>query len=300
MLHGGSVIPEKINYVMIKKITIISGYVAFIVLQFLFFILSMFSCTTVDKLPAAGAHFSHDLDLDEVACDSFVYFSGAEIEIKGLYNEDSVRFWLKTADPRTTAGFLVNGLSFWIDPEASKNKDLGIIYPSASHTVIQKEIKRMRDTLENNNDTVNDEHFDISKLIESVKARRVVVQTVDGAGFATDKQAAIFLDNDKVLNYVVTLSFSALGIEGHEDLKLSVGVISEGAELPRQDSRDRHPGTTGPGGQRGYPPDRHYPQRDTRAQQERLKPVNVWIIFVFDGKEAEANGMRDEENPPHY
>ncbi len=276
-----------------KKLMLYLRYMPFVLLLLSFFLFFIYSCTTLTQLPSTRAHFSHNLDAAEHPENGFVYFSETKLEVLGLYNEDSVRFWLRTSDPRTSAGLLLNGLSVWIDPSAETNQDFGVIYPSASHTLIQKEMKRLRDTVNIDNDTLDDRRFDVSRLIKSVEFRKAVVQTVDGTNFATAQQARFYSDSDKTLNYVVTLSFSELGIGKQEDLRISVGAISEGMELPRNDSYNRYPGTTGPGDRRGYPPGRHYPQKEPVEQEKPPISVNAWMVFVFNGENNETEKIRD-------
>ncbi len=244
------------------------------------------SCTALVDMPEAGSYFSSKLDFDEVTEDGVVHFPNTQIAVKTVYSKDSIRIWLKTSDEVTVASLLINGLSVWIDPDAGKSQNSGVIYPSASFSVIREQLERSTDTLElkEDSDTLG---FDISKLVKSIKDRGAVVQMGQRARFAEKEQAMIFVENNREINYVTTLSFSALNIKDVENRRISIGVYSRNLPPPQQENQRPH-GQVGPRDPR-YPQDRHSPHRDPRTQQRQLKTIDAWMIIVLNEEKQEKN-----------
>lgn len=252
------------------------------------------SCSTIVDLPETKVYFYDELDFTETAGEDYIFFPDTKIALRTRYNNDSIRIWLRVADQPSTAALLVNGLTIFLDPDAKKKRNTGVIFPSASHSVIREEVERSRDTLriKEESDTLG---FDISRLVRSIKDRGAVIQMGERAVFAKKDQANIFVDENKVVNYIITFPFSALNIADPEDKKISVGVVSEGMPAPQPDSYNRQPGRTGPRDPRGYPQDR-YPQRDQRTQQQQLKSFDVWMIFVLSGGKTDHSDNSIEIN----
>ncbi len=273
------------DIIMKKTINILKYYFTFFLIPALLIIYTI-SCTTVADLPETGSYFSSKLDFDEVTEDGFVYFPETQIAIKTVYSKDSVSFWLKTSDEVTVASLLINGLSVWVDPDAGKSQNSGVIYPSASFSVIREQVERSKDPLklEDDSDTLG---FDISKLVKSINDRGAVIQMGHRARFAEKEQAVIFMENNRAINYVATLPFSALNITDVEGRKISIGVYSKNMPPPQQESQRPH-GQVGPRDPR-YPQDRYSPHRDQRTQQRQLKTIEAWMIIVLNEEKVENN-----------
>ncbi|GEM_PF-2931036 len=244
----------------------------------------LISCTGFRELPTADGHFSQDLNIAYIDKEKFVYYPGTQVMITAAYNKDSLMIWLKADDVGTTAGFIVNGLSVWLDPEARKNKDIGVIYPSISISEIQSSFKREKDTLNREGSFVN-EGFDNEKLINTLKRRRIVLQSGDRAGFADKDAVNIFIDEHNKLNYVMTLPLSFAGIKDPENTKLSIGVVSESDQKDRQQDQRRQPGTMGRPGSRNMHPSAYHPPRNSKKPEQEIKTVNSWMIFILGGEE---------------
>ena len=105
------------------------------------------------------------------------------------------------------------------------------------------------------------------------------------ARFAEKDQAEVYIEENKILNYIITYPFSALGITDPEGKEVSIGLVSEPLPAPQQDNYERPPGTMGPRGRGAYPYDNRYPPRSSREQQEKLKSFNVWMVFVLNEEE---------------
>lgn len=244
------------------------------------------SCSTTSDLPKNKSYYIEDIDKYSIDT-GFVFFPDTKVRIKTVHNSENIRIWIKAAEIYTAAGFLVNGLSVWIDPEAEKNKDVGVIYPAATFALLDRYFGIEKDNLIDFNDTLDRKSFNPDKFIAAIKKRGAVIQSEEQTRFAGEKEATIFLDDNEVINYMITLPFSFIGIENPDNFKVSIGVISKATAQPQP--RQQQPSRThGHPGDRRHPHSRQHQTRDTDKQKPpRLPSIDAWMIFEFGEMEKE-------------
>lgn len=245
-----------------------------------FFIVSVvfifcFSCGSVTELPTVESHYREDISFVDADEEDFIFFPDTELQLKTVYNYDSIRIFLKAEDPATMGWLLANGLSVWVDPDVGKNKEYGVTYSGVNIPVIER-YRNGGATSHGDNDSLLIDRYNPFKLVEKIKKRGIVLHKGEKTIFANKEQARIYINEFDGLNYVVTLPFTLIGIDNiSESISISIGAISRGSVFPQQES-SRNAGSSRGG---VHSQDRRAPRKSTDGQPVKSKSINSWVVF---------------------
>ncbi len=241
--------------------------------------LLFFSCQTT--LPTASSLREQQLETVPALTDEFVPFSETGVFGRVTHNDSLMMVQLKIQDDPVMMRLLMMGLTIWVDNTASREQEIGVVFPGAGPVLRQRAAGSGRfPAREQPTDSVVP--FNPQPLLEIVSQRNMVFREGSKAEFIENDMARIYLDDQGSLNYVMKIPFSRLDITSPEQGRVSVGVVSEVAVLQADD-----PGSQPSGGGRRGQPVYPYPRYGTSQQRQSMEPINQWIIFDFNARDPE-------------
>ncbi len=241
--------------------------------------LLFFSCQTT--LPTASSLREQQLETVQGITDEFVSFSEAGVFGRVTHNDSLMMVQLKIQDDPVMMRLLMMGLTIWVDPAASREQEVGVVFPGAGPVLRQRPVGSDRfPAREQAPDSIIP--FNPRPLLDIVTQRNMVFRQGGKAEFIKNGMARIYLDDQGHLNYIMKISFAQLDISDPEQARVSVGVVSE-VPVFQMDDPGRQSST---GGRRGQPVT-PYPRYGSARQRQSLEPINQWIIFDFSAQDPE-------------
>lgn len=237
---------------------------------------------------------------DGVSDKKYSYNQDAGIMYHFSNSEDTLFVDLKFADRFTAMRVRRFGFTVWIDPQARKNKQYGIVFPLRDKNSIGFSSSRSQLP-----EVVEDEDgFKRLKYPDKKKASlrsRLIKENIDLMlkGFGEEFNETIlpvskapvdtklYYDASENLSYHLAVPFSKINITGNlEEQVLSIGMITGKPDNPNSENMRRR--TPGQGGIGGITPGRN--QRQQRMTSRPDMPRNIatplWIkkVYLASGK----------------
>ncbi|MGM0565966.1 MAG: hypothetical protein ACQESX_04310 [Bacteroidota bacterium] len=239
-------------------------------------------------------------DLVNDADKNYGYDQDAGIMYHFSNSEDTLFVDLKFADRFTAMKVRRFGFTVWIDPEARKKQNYGIIFPLRDKNTsgFPSERSQLPEVVEDEDGFKRLKYNDKKKA--SLRSRLIkenVNLELKGFGEEFDEtvlpadkapvETKLYYDASENLSYHLAVPLDKLNIKGNlEEQVLSIGMITGKPENPNDENMRRR--TPGQGGIGGISPGRNQRQQrmTSRPDMPRNMDTQLWIkkVYLASGK----------------
>lgn len=253
-----------------KKISVPDCSLLLNVLPVLSFLVILTSCAS--NKPVTSSHWQEEVRQEKktLGNNEFNSFSESKMLFRSVNNDKFLQIHVKFIDEDMIRRVMMNGLEIWVDGTLKEKKNTGVQFPSVRSAL-------------NGLKPETGKEFDLAMLVNTMSLYGASLVVNGNGKMADSKSATVYLDDNKDLNYIITLPYTVIGTNYLKDKKISLGIIS--GRMKRTVSRDTEEsgenseggGRMGHGGEGGYRGGSMGQHGDSQGNQEMIKLLNTWI-----------------------